>query len=156
MASPITVAVGAVLDNSRVLLIKRVKEPYVGYWSLPGGKVEADEHVCQTAVRELHEECGIKSRFEYHAGVVSELLYCKAEITSHFIVHVCVLKPESVDVRDCGEGEPRWFDIETLNEIKIIASDFKMLENLVFQKGKHYFDCEMECSEMGCKLIKFE
>lgn len=42
-----------------VLLIRRGRDPYVGKWALPGGRVERGETARQAAVRELHEEAGI-------------------------------------------------------------------------------------------------
>jgi mutator protein MutT len=51
------VGVGAVLvEDGRVLLIKRGKEPLRGRWSLPGGTVEAGETLQQALLREMREE----------------------------------------------------------------------------------------------------
>ncbi len=55
------VAVGAVVwKNGKVLLIKRGRAPYLGSWSLPGGRQEAGETVSQAVVREIAEETGIR------------------------------------------------------------------------------------------------
>lgn len=51
------VGVGAVLiEDGRVLLIRRGKEPLRGRWSLPGGTVEAGETLEQALEREMREE----------------------------------------------------------------------------------------------------
>jgi 8-oxo-dGTP diphosphatase len=44
----------------QILLIKRKNEPFQGMWALPGGFMEMDETLEQTAVRELEEETGLK------------------------------------------------------------------------------------------------
>lgn len=46
-------------DEGRLLLVQRGREPGRGLWSLPGGRVEADESPAQAAVREVREETGL-------------------------------------------------------------------------------------------------
>jgi ADP-ribose pyrophosphatase YjhB (NUDIX family) len=48
-----------VLRHGKVLLVRRAIEPFCGYWDIPGGFCEADEHPTQTAVRETREETGL-------------------------------------------------------------------------------------------------
>ncbi|PLX07417.1 MAG: NUDIX hydrolase [Marinilabiliales bacterium] len=51
-----------VLDNSnRVLLIKRGNEPYKNMWAFPGGFIEMDEKLVDSAKRELEEETGLQN-----------------------------------------------------------------------------------------------
>jgi 8-oxo-dGTP diphosphatase len=57
------VGVGAVLiDEGRVLLIRRGKDPGRGLWSLPGGTVEAGETLTQALQREMREETLLEVR----------------------------------------------------------------------------------------------
>jgi 8-oxo-dGTP diphosphatase len=60
-----TLAVGAVvLHDGQILLVKRLREPSAGRWSVPGGRVEAGETLAEALVREVHEE----TRLEVRAG----------------------------------------------------------------------------------------
>ena len=53
--------VGAIiLEGSRILLVERGKEPLKGYWSLPGGVVEAGETLREGIRREVEEETGLQ------------------------------------------------------------------------------------------------
>ena len=45
-----------------MLLVERGREPYKGYWSLPGGVVEAGERLEQAVCREILEETGLGIR----------------------------------------------------------------------------------------------
>jgi 8-oxo-dGTP diphosphatase len=49
----------ALIDEDRVLLIQRAREPYGGLWTLPGGRREAGETPAQCAAREVQEELGL-------------------------------------------------------------------------------------------------
>lgn len=58
-AAPI-VGVGAVVvDQDRVLLVQRGREPLQGKWSLPGGVLEVGESLTAGVVREVQEETGL-------------------------------------------------------------------------------------------------
>jgi mutator protein MutT len=54
------VGVGAVIvDDDRVVIVKRGHEPLKGEWSLPGGSVEVGETLAEALVREVREETGL-------------------------------------------------------------------------------------------------
>ncbi len=58
-ARPIVGVGGVIIDQGRVVLIKRRYEPLAGQWSLPGGSLEVGESLEEGAARELHEETGL-------------------------------------------------------------------------------------------------
>ena len=54
------IGVGAVVvDEGRVLLVRRGTEPLRGQWSLPGGLLELGESLTNGVVREVREETGL-------------------------------------------------------------------------------------------------
>ena len=88
------VGVGAVVvDDTRVLLVKRAHAPLKGQWSLPGGVVELGETLAAAVAREVLEETGINvevgpmvevldrvergpdGRVEYHFVIVDYLCW---------------------------------------------------------------------------------
>src|SRR3989338_5845451 len=118
MDKPLTVAVGMVIDNEKILLLKREKEPYRGLWSLPGGKVKKDEHVSQAAIRELEEESGIKCKIEEYLGYISEHLMESGVIKEHFLIHAYKLSSDKTDTKEGVEGELKWFNLQEMDSQK--------------------------------------
>jgi 8-oxo-dGTP diphosphatase len=54
------VGVGAVIvDEDRVLLVRRGTEPMLGKWTLPGGMLEVGESLTAGVIREVREETGL-------------------------------------------------------------------------------------------------
>lgn len=50
----------AIVDGSRILLVKRRRQPEAGHWGLPGGKVDWLERVEHAVIREIREELGVE------------------------------------------------------------------------------------------------
>jgi 8-oxo-dGTP diphosphatase len=59
-------------DGLHVLLIQRGLEPYQGYWALPGGFVEIDEPLEETARRELEEETSLSAPLVKQVGAYGD------------------------------------------------------------------------------------
>lgn len=55
-------------EQLRLLLVKRPREPFMGYWALPGGFIDLGEDLEASAIRALERETGV-------TGVYLEQLY---------------------------------------------------------------------------------
>jgi len=63
-------ALFAVKNGSlHILLIERGGYPYKGCWALPGGFVNIDEDIADSAIRELKEETGLDAEYLEQAAV---------------------------------------------------------------------------------------
>src|SRR5712691_3711390 len=56
---PIVGVGGVIVDEGKVVLIRRLYEPLKGHWSLPGGMVEVGEALEAALAREMLEETGL-------------------------------------------------------------------------------------------------
>jgi 8-oxo-dGTP diphosphatase len=55
------VCVGAiVVEDDRLLMVRRGQLPAAGEWSVPGGRVEHGETLAEAVVREVEEETGLE------------------------------------------------------------------------------------------------
>jgi len=154
---PLAVAVAALVDGGKILLIRRKRGDYVDLWGLPGGKVEPGERLSRAAVREMAEESGVRTKFRKYLGLVSEHLLEEGKIKKHFLLHVCELSIESASRPGGEEGEPRWFEllgIEAMRD-RIIPSDFVIIREMVMAGSCGYYECVMEKRGSRYSLLEF-
>lgn len=70
----ISIGVGAVVfRGGEVLIIKRGNAPFLGQWSIPGGRLREGERLEDAAVREVREETGVEIRLLGLIGVFEAL-----------------------------------------------------------------------------------
>lgn len=72
MRCPLLAVDGILIEEGRVLLVRRLKEPFKSMWALPGGFVEIGETVEEAIKREMREETGLEVDVERLIGVYSD------------------------------------------------------------------------------------
>jgi 8-oxo-dGTP diphosphatase len=111
--------VGAVLvDDDRLLLIRRGRGPAQGEWSIPGGRVEGGELLRAAVVREVEEECGIEIVVDRELGWVERI-----SDTHHFvIVDFLVTMLDANQPLRAGDdaSEALWVPLWQVPEIKLV------------------------------------
>src|SRR5438552_16659937 len=70
-AHPSVAVDGIVLQNGKLVAVRRKNEPYRGMPARPGGFVELGETTVEAVVREVHEETGLETRVKRLDGVRS-------------------------------------------------------------------------------------
>ena len=152
--APLPIAIASIIKDNKILLIKRTRGEFIGFWALPGGKIEHGEHVSETAVREIEEETGLKTTFKEHLGFVSEHVVEKEEIKEHFLMHICALYPETTAITNANVA---WFDLEKIQDNEeVIPSDRAMIDKIIKNREKTYYDCVQEKVNDVYHLRKFE
>ena len=104
---------GVVIDENNNLLV--VVEKYRNYvkkhYKLPGGTLNRGEHIKDAVCREVFEETGIKSEFQYLSCLRHWHGYRFGKSDFYF---VCRLKPLNLEIKmDSGEvEEARWIPLD--------------------------------------------
>jgi ADP-ribose pyrophosphatase YjhB (NUDIX family) len=73
---------GIVIENGRVLLVRRGQEPLLGQWSIPGGLLEAGETLLAGVEREIQEETGLTVRAVELVEAVERIFFDAADASA--------------------------------------------------------------------------
>lgn len=131
---PLPIVLIAILEEGKILLLRRAKDPYRGYWSLPGGKIHFGETIPQAACREAWEETGLSTSFLRCCGIATETIRDESgdpanSIEAHFLLFFTVVETKDRStLRSSEEGELRWFSLSHLEEAEIIPTDRSLIQ----------------------------
>lgn len=118
---PLTGVSVLVLRGSEALLVRRSREPYAGFWSLPGGSQEFGETMEEAARRELAEETGLAATDLSFAEFVEPILRGgDGRVERHFVLGVFVcLSFEGEPVAGDDASELQWRPLGDLDGLEM-------------------------------------
>ncbi len=116
------VGVGAIIiEDARVLLVKRAHPPLQAQWSIPGGVLEVGELIREAAVREAREETGLIVEPEDLLGVYDRVLRNPEErVQYHYVLIDFFCRRVGGELLAASDAaEVRWFAREELPALKL-------------------------------------
>ncbi len=150
-AMPILSTLVYCLDNGQVLLMRRNKEPNLGLWVAPGGKVEAGESPYDCAVRELQEETGLQAQKLRFRGLVTEV---SPRPDWQWMLVLYVTTDLLGDLNgDQREGEFRWWPLGETHSLSMPQSDRVFFPTVIdftqpFYEAKYVYNANLDLVEV--------
>ena len=121
---------GVLIEDGRILLIKRGREPFKGKWALPGGFVEYGERVEDAVIREFKEETGLDTEIKALVGVYSDP---KRDPRGHTVSIAYLLERKGGELKGGDDAsDAAFFPIDDLPELafdhaKIIGDALRLI-----------------------------
>ena len=140
MAAEIPVcAVGAiVLEKGELLLVRRDREPALGRWSLPGGKVEWGESLQEAVAREVREETGIDIDVEGMAGLAERIVRDDdGDVRFHYVIIDFWAKPRGRALQPGDDAsDALWVPVGELHDYPLTAGLYEFLQDRGVLEGR--------------------
>lgn len=125
------VGVGAIIiQDNRVVLVKRAHPPIQGQWSIPGGVLEVGELVREAAIREAREETGLIVEPTDLLGVYDRILRNQEQrVQYHYVLVDFLCRPVGGELQAASDAvEVRWFTREELPPLKLAEDTQDVIE----------------------------
>jgi 8-oxo-dGTP diphosphatase len=116
------VGVGAVIvQDNRVLLIRRGQPPLLGEWSLPGGLLECGETLREGVAREAQEETGLVVETVDMLGVYERVVRADdGQVRYHYVLIDFFCRPIAGELKAGSDAaDVRWFVREELPALNL-------------------------------------
>ena len=119
------VAVGAVVvDEGRVLLVRRGREPLKGHWSLPGGLLEVGEALADGLVREVREETGLTVEPVELIELLDRIHREGERVRYHYVIADYLCRVAGGDLKAASDAEAvRWVERAEWNSHSALKLD---------------------------------
>jgi 8-oxo-dGTP diphosphatase len=131
------VGVGAIIiEQDRVMLVKRAHPPLAGEWSIPGGALEMGETLRQAVAREALEETGLVIEVGELLGVFDRILRdAGGRIRYHYVLIDFLCRRIAGEPQAAGDAaEARWFTRGEVRQLSL-APDTAEVIKLGFEKS---------------------
>jgi 8-oxo-dGTP diphosphatase len=119
------VGVGAVIvQEGRVLLVQRGREPLKGHWSLPGGMVELGESLLAGVIREVKEETGLLVEPVELIELLDRIHRQGERVRYHYVIADYLCRVTGGDLKAASDADAvRWVERAEWNSHSALALD---------------------------------
>jgi ADP-ribose pyrophosphatase YjhB (NUDIX family) len=125
--------VGAVVvDQGRVLLVRRGHEPLRGQWSLPGGLLEVGEELTAGVIREVREETGLTVEAVELVELLDRITRDGERVRYHYVIADYLCRVVGGELKAASDADAvRWVERTEWNshgELKLDPVAVRVIE----------------------------
>lgn len=131
-----------IISEHKILLLNRNKEPYMGWWAFPGGKVEKGESTRDAVIREILEETGLNINPSLYCNLLEDLTDNGLLVNQFDLYYHISILHSSHEIIQNNEGELEWFYLNAIPQ-DMVPSDHEILEQYLFDNTPINANCEL-------------
>jgi 8-oxo-dGTP diphosphatase len=122
--------------NDRVLLLQK---PRRGWWVAPGGKMESEESIRDSVIREFREETGVYLKNPKLKGIFTFIIK-ENEVTKSEWMMFTFLATEydGESVEKSAEGKVAWVKTDDVSDLPMAPGDYHILDYMMKGHGIIY------------------
>jgi 8-oxo-dGTP diphosphatase len=132
------VGVGAIIiEDARVVLVKRAHPPLEAEWSIPGGVLEVGELVREAAIREAREETGLTIEPVELLGVFDRVLRdLEQRVQYHYVLIDFLCRRVAGDLVAASDAiEVNWFTRDELPALNLAKDTLEVIRTAFVKLG---------------------
>lgn len=124
------------MNNNHVLLLKK---PRRGWYAIPGGKMEQNETIKETVIREFREETALNIHEPALAGAFTFSIFSDGEMKEEWMMFTFISDAFDGELTEhCAEGELEWIPLDQISSLPMAAGDLKIFEHVLASKAMLY------------------
>lgn len=114
-------------DKNEILLWPKYKQPFIGLWSLPSGKMHYDdESATQAVLREISYISDKIPRKITSSGVVEYRVFINRQLVTHTIAHIF-----TVNIDYNNRGSSRYMPLDRLGELELSPGTKECIDDVL-------------------------
>ncbi len=124
------IGVGAIIvENDRVVLVKRGHPPLAGEWSIPGGILEIGELLREAAIREAREETGLLVEPGEVLGIYDRVVREAERVRYHYVLIDFACRRISGELQAGSDAdEVQWFTRAEIRTLPLASDTREVIE----------------------------
>jgi len=106
--------------DEKILLVKRGKDPFKGYWSLPGGSQEPGETLEDCARREFKEETSLEAGSLLFVTVLDKIHHKNdGALSHHYVLATYITENSAGEAKALDDADDvGWFTLDNMDALE--------------------------------------
>jgi ADP-ribose pyrophosphatase YjhB (NUDIX family) len=130
------IGVGALIKKrDEIVIVKREKDPWKGFWSIPGGVLNVGEKLDDAVKREVKEETNLEVEVDRLLDAIDNIIWdAQGGVLYHYVLLDYLCQPIAGELKaNTDVREVRWVKLQKLHKFLTTPTLYKLLVKTSFK-----------------------